>query len=381
MKIAPKYLGLYYFSGLLIFTLISIASYFVLVNHLSKQRELASIISSSAKQKMLSQRIASLVTQYRLGNKKILKDLKKSLEEFKENHQSLLSVYESKIIPKQELRTIYYGYEISLSNTVNIYVEHVEGFINSPLRSRKSNIYFKKILAQSQDSLLSSLDKVVNVYQKNVESKASFIKSFQVFVFLLILALLALQTMYIFIPLIAGSNQYSEVMHKLDRLDLLTGLPNRKSFVKLGNIELDRAKRYSRPVSLLLVDIDHFKSVNDQHGYDSGDKTLLSLGNLLKINLRTIDIVGRIGGGSFALLLPETNEKQAVILADRLRKLVEVETINVGPSTNLTITVSIGVTEIPLKTAKNIEDGLKVADTNLYFAKQSGRNLVMPEAA
>src|SRR5262249_52029447 len=105
-------------------------------------------------------------------------------------------------------------------------------------------------------------------------------------------------------------------------IDDLTGINNRRHFLELGRREFDRARRFSRPLSVLLIDADHFKQVNDRYGHAAGDRCLAALGQTLKSNLREIDVLGRLGGEEFGAILLETPLDRAVTAAERVRHAV-----------------------------------------------------------
>lgn len=158
--------------------------------------------------------------------------------------------------------------------------------------------------------------------------------------------------------------------------DPLTGLANRRAFEKAAAQILSLARRGGHPVSVLLVDCDHFKAVNDRHGHDVGDSVLMALAHLMAGAVRGGDVVARLGGEEFVLLLPETDTAQARILADRLRQ--EVETLTVPTSAGpVSITVSVGLAGLSDE-CPDLERLLKAADRALYRAKQGGRNRVEP---
>ncbi|MDY7027242.1 MAG: histidine kinase N-terminal 7TM domain-containing protein, partial [Spirochaetota bacterium] len=116
-------------------------------------------------------------------------------------------------------------------------------------------------------------------------------------------------------------------MQKLATTDSLTGILNRRSFFEQAHTEIDRAKRYRRPVSFILLDIDHFKRINDSYGHAAGDAVLTELSRRITSAIRKEDIFGRYGGEEFSLCLPETNQATAYIFAERLRKIVEEEPV------------------------------------------------------
>jgi diguanylate cyclase (GGDEF)-like protein/hemerythrin-like metal-binding protein/PAS domain S-box-containing protein len=157
--------------------------------------------------------------------------------------------------------------------------------------------------------------------------------------------------------------------------DYLTELANRRYFMAQAEAELVRAERYHKPLSLLMLDIDHFKAVNDNHGHKTGDMVLQKLAAVLRHILREVDIIGRLGGEEFAVILPETGSDEAREAAERLRKAIEDTDIQTDTGEFLRITVSIGVGTLD-KATTNIETLLKQADDALYAAKHNGRNQV-----
>ena len=165
-------------------------------------------------------------------------------------------------------------------------------------------------------------------------------------------------------------------LDELASVDSLTGVFNRRHFLSLAAQEHDRASRYQRALSLLLIDIDHFKKVNDTFGHQGGDVVIRQLGRLCKIQSREVDITARLGGEEFAMLLPETDMDEAFILAERLRLVVECLPISYDHH-EIRITISIGIS------TRMQDDGLdlmmKRADEALYESKRAGRNLVSRE--
>lgn len=161
---------------------------------------------------------------------------------------------------------------------------------------------------------------------------------------------------------------------ELARKDDLTGLGNRRAFFEQGKLIVELARRFRHPVSVIMMDIDHFKMINDNHGHSIGDKVLQAVAVPLQGLVRETDIVARIGGEEFALVLPETSLEHAASLAERLRS--EIEKLSVtGQGHQIKITASFGVVNCR-DGAKNIDALLTDADDALYAAKKNGRNLV-----
>jgi diguanylate cyclase (GGDEF)-like protein len=167
---------------------------------------------------------------------------------------------------------------------------------------------------------------------------------------------------------------HANQLEALARIDALTGIPNRRHFLELAEIEWNRFTRYQRPLSLMMVDIDRFKTVNDAFGHLIGDRVLSEVAQTLQSVRRNSDAVARIGGEEFAVLLPETSLAQAKMAAQRLVRAVsrqEVAAEN-GP---IRVTISIGVAEAQDSTA-DLAALMSSADQALYLAKAAGRNRV-----
>lgn len=162
---------------------------------------------------------------------------------------------------------------------------------------------------------------------------------------------------------------------ELATTDSLTGLYNRRRFMELCEHEFSRSIRYDRSLAMFMMDIDHFKKVNDDYGHDAGDRVLRSLSEISVLALRGADILGRIGGEEFCVLLPETDAESALDVAERLRQSIARAKISVNSHT-LSITVSIGIA-IMTPDMHSIDPLLKGADMALYEAKQGGRNRVV----
>ncbi len=166
---------------------------------------------------------------------------------------------------------------------------------------------------------------------------------------------------------------YSE-MKRMAITDALTGMYNRRGLFEMGQREINRARRYSHPLSALMLDIDHFKQINDVYSHAAGDQVLRTLGQICRSQLREVDILGRFGGEEFAILLPETDGESAYHAAERLRQWVA-RTPVVTEKGIISITISIGVA-CATEELSDLAILLDQADTAMYAAKEAGRNRV-----
>lgn len=156
--------------------------------------------------------------------------------------------------------------------------------------------------------------------------------------------------------------------------DPLTSVANRRTFDASGRRELERARRYNKPFVTILIDIDHFKKVNDTYGHDIGDLVLKEIAKVCAAQLRGTDIFARYGGEEFVALLPETDLKSGIILAERLRQGIALQPI-FTPKGPLVVTASLGLATYSAQD-KTLDDVVKRADDMLYVAKRNGRNRV-----
>ena len=171
------------------------------------------------------------------------------------------------------------------------------------------------------------------------------------------------------------NRQVHDELERQAHFDYLTGLENRRHFLNLAENELARTLRYGRQLSIVMLDVDHFKNVNDTYGHKVGDLVLKKLAKLCRATLRDVDIIGRIGGEEFAVLLPETSCEQAKEIAERLRAEIASAQVKLDSGLPLRFTASFGVTTLCENDA-NIDILLDQADQSLYRAKNEGRNRV-----
>ena len=168
--------------------------------------------------------------------------------------------------------------------------------------------------------------------------------------------------------------QLEEKLKELATTDGLTGIFNRRHFMELANREFDRAKRYGAALAMLMIDVDHFKSVNDTYGHDIGDEALILLADTGKNILRKVDVFGRIGGEEFAALLPDTDLNGAIITAERLKQAIQ-ESCVVTKKGPVHFSISVGVALVT-ESHETMGDLVRATDAALYRAKEKGRNRV-----
>jgi diguanylate cyclase (GGDEF)-like protein len=174
------------------------------------------------------------------------------------------------------------------------------------------------------------------------------------------------------------SNAYSTI-ERMSITDDLTQVFNRRHFHTRLDEEIERARRYDHPMSLLMMDLDHFKTINDRYGHQTGDEVLRTVAALIRSKTRSADIVARYGGEEFVVLLPETKQEIAKVTAEKLRTVIEQYPFALENRSSIHVTASFGVSCLNLSDKNNtgIADRIvKMADDAMYQAKQDGRNRV-----
>jgi len=175
-----------------------------------------------------------------------------------------------------------------------------------------------------------------------------------------------------------SNHKYSQYKAEAS-VDFLTGLNNVRKFEKLASSLLDDSKKKNEDLSILMIDIDHFKLVNDTYGHSSGDAVLQQLAYILKLNCKNGDIVSRNGGEEFTILLPRRTPLEAFEIGETIRKTIEENKFLLLDNKKINITISIGIAAFP-HNAQNLKELLLKADQALYSSKEAGRNKVCYES-
>ena len=183
-----------------------------------------------------------------------------------------------------------------------------------------------------------------------------------------------LSTFLIITFLLSAFKKGIEHEKELARTDSLTGVANRRYFFELADMEINRARRYKHPFTVIWIDLDNFKTVNDHFGHSTGDALLRSVANTLKKNIRATDIVARLGGDEFAILLPETGPEPAEVITHKIQKV----NLDAMEKNEWPVTFSIGVVTF-VSPPSTVDEMLKISDGVMYTAKKDGKNAIKYE--
>jgi diguanylate cyclase (GGDEF)-like protein len=177
--------------------------------------------------------------------------------------------------------------------------------------------------------------------------------------------------------IVSENSRLFDRVRNLSIRDGLTGVFNRRHVMEVLGIEYERSARYSSEMSVIMVDIDHFKKINDVYHHQAGDTVIRDVAKLLSDSVRSVDSVGRYGGEEFIAILPHTHSEGARLIAERVRRGVEAQVFKVTGDREIRCTVSVGVASAPSDTIRSASDLVREADKALYRAKESGRNQVV----
>ncbi len=301
---------------------------------------------------------------------------------FEKAHGQLSARYEGDDSSNPSNHALYLLYSSGnnpLDTEAQTFIKNVKKLATIAPSSLAQSAILSQIFSEARQPLLFSLDRVVTIHQQESERKLKLLERLQWIILSVVLLTLLVEGMTIFRPMVRRIVNYTAQILRFATTDMLTSTANRRHFMERAENECARARRYGRPLTILMLDADHFKKINDTYGHAAGDEVLKILSLELRKALRPADIIGRIGGEEFAILLPETPVANAIELATRLNRLIDGVDVAYGKK-NINFTVSIGVAAVPLHPT-GIDEALKTADEYLYAAKHKGRNCVMPEAA
>ncbi|TKB03662.1 diguanylate cyclase [Alteromonas portus] len=378
-----RLLTLTYVVSLSIIAILSLVVHFMLDSVIAEQNDTGKIVNVSGQQRMLSQRASLFAVDYLLsGSEKSQRLSIAAIEKMKQNHQFLLSEHfealeKGEPSPLSEtLLNLYFYFPSDVDNKIKVFEEQIKAVLTQEagaamtLNSTKS----LKFLQLAESDLLIPLHNIVGQYEKESREKVDELRHAQNIVLGIIILTILIEAFFIFRPMVAKVSRFAEKLQRDANFDFLSGLLNRRAFQIVAQQALAYSQRYKRPLSVVMLDIDFFKRINDSYGHEVGDKAIKHVAKILKMSSRNADCVARIGGEEFVLLLPDTDRAGAFKLADKLRDRISNNPLDVDGKF-IDITVSGGVSFV-MDEHNSIETALSQADDALYKAKQGGRNNV-----
>jgi diguanylate cyclase (GGDEF)-like protein len=373
-----------YFGALASIALLVGASLVVIDYIVAEEVLMTEVNEIGHRQRMLSERVAHLTLEYAVEENKEAREqiailIEQALQLFDETHQLLIRGHlpDDQLVGFSEnIDDIFFGEPEILDQKARLFIYNTrEVLAHDWTTDFVSSYYMKQLRKATIRDLHAGLELLAVRYTKNSQYR---IMRLRIIVAVLlggiILELFGIG-IFVFKPLFKQITRQEQDLKKLAYIDPLTNCHNRRSFLANAETEFDRSRRYSRPFSILFIDIDNFKDINDSYGHAAGDIGLVEITKVCLRNIRESDFLGRIGGDEFGVVLNECNLEDAAHTAEKLRQSIAANIIS-GEFGEFCASISIGAATIN-DSDKNAYDTLKRADQNLYQSKESGRDAVV----
>ena len=371
---------------LAIIAAMAFAAYFTLERAVGIQRQTALAVDLTDHQRMLSQRIASLVAQYTLGNPGVRHDLRLAIDGFERTHWNLVGgdrrAGMAAVMSDAPLKQLYFAGGSPLDAIATDYVTSARRIAARPVGDASLAAGIAPLFLAAEQPLLGDLDAAVRIRESRAEGELTTLRFAAAgFCGLILLSLLA-ATAAVFRPMalqIVRLTREAGDLAATATTDPLTGMLNKRSFQARGAVEIQKARRYQRPLSLLRIDADQFSAIEAAHGPGASERVLKALTSSIFDGTRVSDLVARVDAEQFAILLPETNAEGAELLAERLRRKISDLTVPIDDQF-VSCTISVGVAAAE-KDAAFLWPTFKRADEAVYEARARGRNRVVVATA
>jgi len=334
-------------------------------------------------QRTQSLRTALLITEYvenedpsvRLAKRKAIED---AVAEMRRLHGLMTEGDPENGYPVPDSETvdqIIFGVPIELDKNLRLFLSGVEEMVDRPWSDDLARLpYMTDIRSAASGSLATGLNRLNEVMREAGEEQVNDLKVALVATSAVMVLIIGGLMVFVVVPMIGRMGQQTEDLIELARTDPLTGCHNRRSFLREADAEFARFKRYRNPFAVIMIDLDHFKKVNDTFGHAAGDEVIRTLARVCLEQTRLSDVLGRVGGEEFAILVPEINIDSVMLVAEKLRSALEQASVEYNGQ-QIDFTASLGVTVAD----EDDEDFLTVltrADEALYAAKDHGRDRV-----
>lgn len=374
-----QYMTLMYSFSLGVIALLSVVIHFMLDDIILVQKSTGEMINISGQQRMLSQRSSSFAMEYLYtGDATAKQEALSALKTLEDNHHYLLQAHNQALAAgkpsplSSALQKLYFAPPIQIDAQIKRYVQLLKTAlaVDSFSRSQGEKPEF---LTLARTDLLQGLHQVVAQYELESTQRINKLRQIQRMVLGVVILTLMLEAWYIFRPMVNRISGLTHQLHKEATHDPLSGLLNRRAFYT----ELDQAiadkRQNKQPFSLVVMDLDHFKRINDQYGHVAGDRVIQAMGTLLNTAKRASDCSARLGGEEFAVLLKNCPLAQAHQKAEQIRQQVEAMVVECTEQP-IPVRCSGGVAEY--QEDMTAELLYSTADAALYEAKQQGRNQI-----
>ena len=383
MTAGNKYKNIYL--GTLAFIAILISASIIIIDYIAaEESSMVEVNDIGGRQRMLSERVVHLLLEYAVetdagARDDIIELINLSLVAFDKTHNLLIRGHLSSgqtVLFSDNIDDIFFGAPEYLDKKARIFIYNTREVLGrewSPILI--SNYYLKQLREAAKQDLHSSMEALAAQYTENSQVRITRLRMVVAALLGGIVIVVFGVGIFVFIPMFRRIEHQEQELHKKAFIDPLTNCHNRRSFLANAGTAFERSRRYDHTFAVLYIDIDHFKSINDTHGHAVGDEAIKQMTRICEENIRDSDVLGRLGGDEFGIILQECGLDYATQTAEKLRSCVS-DHIIPGDTTAIRISISIGAVTI-IASDDDAFDILKRADKNLYEAKQMGRNLVI----
>jgi len=383
MPEGKKYQRIYLTTFALIALLITTS--LIIIDYIAAEESLmVEVHDIGGRQRMLSERTVHLLLEYAAEKEpgardQIVKLIELSLQQFDKTHKRLirgrLSAGDT-VIFLDSIDDIFFGEAEYLDEKARIFIYNIREVLAKEWSPDLISSYYLKQLREATKQVLhNGLDTLAIEYTRYGKSRIMRLRIIVAILLGGIVVVLCGVGVFVFNPMFKRIETQEQELHNMAFIDPLADCHNRRSFLTSAEIAFERSRRYNHTFAILYLDIDRFKDLNDNYGHAIGDDAIKELTRICQDNIRDSDILGRIGGDEFGIILQECGLDFAVQTAEKLRQRISDHIISCDAGT-IQFSISVGAATI-MGSDKDIDDILKRADKYLYKAKRTGRNLVI----
>lgn len=369
-----------YTGALFIIGAMSILGHVVTIHITNNQRENAQVTFTITNMRSLVDAVVSEATVFKSSSDTFDDNLLTASLDSLKGARAKISAYDD-----DATTNIFQNPEYHLDKKIGQFAAIADDFIKYHRVGKRAEAAtaFAAMTGELPKAIDINLDLALDHYRSDTLREIQRGRDLQLVSLLVIILVLVLEATLIFRPLVKNLQEYHKHLIKLALTDMLTSLNNRRAFMQLANAGLDHFKRHKKPFVLVLMDLDHFKRVNDTYGHKVGDMVLQHYSSLLQKTIRAHDTLGRIGGEEFAMFLPQITPDEAMTLIERCRKTVAETpcpyTDGNGEQKSLQYTSSFGAVAVS-EGIWTLDELFIKADEQLYKCKEKGRNTVVMES-
>jgi diguanylate cyclase (GGDEF)-like protein len=367
-----------YLIALSFVALLSIAAHVLLEQVIAEQFSAATVVNISGRQRMLSQRIVMLAGEYDLSRSPLMgKLLNEAINLMERSHQGLMIGDSAMGLPgnlSPQSKAIFLTPPHQVDQQVRQHIAHARALLESDPADKAAQIHFQALRDAAQGPILEALDAAVNQFEQESIERIQRLRATQKIVLGVVILTLVLEALCIFRPLVQRVVRFARLLYQLATTDHLTNSANRRQLLAVAQKLFHSARRHQHPLAAMVLDIDHFKEINDRYGHDVGDAAIRHFAQIIQTNLREADFFGRWGGDEFVAILPDAKQEEAMHVAERIRMAVE-EMPFIAGQHQIKMAVCAGV-GLRKEHDMRVEDIIQRADQALLGAKGLGKNSV-----